>query len=222
MCKWQTYLYRDIFPFTSSINKCLMSIPVRTFPNQYFYSPTIHSKILVLCLHLTLWFIRFYFCMWCTDNSEVSFLHISSVQSLSRVRLCNPKDGRSPGFSVHHHLPELAQTHAHWCLPTISSSVIPFSSCLQSFPASGSFPMSQFFPSVGQSIGVSAPTSVFPMNIQDWFLLGCTGWISLLSKSLSRVFPNTTVQKHQCSVLSLLYGPTLTSIPDFWKNHSFD
>ena len=83
------------------------------------------------------------------------------------------------------------------CHPTISSSVIPFSSCLQSFLASGSFPMSQSFASGGQSIGVSASTSVLPMNIQDQFPLGWTGWISLQSKGLSRVFSNTTVQKHQ-------------------------
>ena len=84
-----------------------------------------------------------------------------------------------------------------WCHPTISSSVIPFSSCPQSFPASGCFPMSQFFTSGGQSIGVSASASVLLMNIQDWFPLGWTGWISLQSKGLSRVFSNTTVQKHQ-------------------------
>ena len=83
------------------------------------------------------------------------------------------------------------------CHPTISFSVILFSSHLQSFPASGSFQMSQFLTSGGQSIGVSASTSVLPMNIQDWFPLGWTGWISLLSKGLSRVFSNTTVQKHQ-------------------------
>ena len=83
-----------------------------------------------------------------------------------------------------------------WCLPTISSSVGPFS-CFQSFPASGSFPMSQFFTSGGQSTEVSASASVLPMNIQDWFPLGGTGWISLQSKGLSRVFSNTTVQKHQ-------------------------
>ena len=79
-----------------------------------------------------------------------------------------------------------------WCHPTISSSVVPFSSCLQSFPASRSIPMSQFFTSGGQSIGVSALASVLPMNIQDWFLLGWTGWISLQSKGLSRDFSNTT------------------------------
>ena len=83
-----------------------------------------------------------------------------------------------------------------WCHPTISSSVVPFS-CLQSLPASGSFQMSQFFASGGQSIGVSASASVLPMNIQDWFPLGWTGWISLLYKGLSRVFSNTRVQKHQ-------------------------
>ena len=83
------------------------------------------------------------------------------------------------------------------CHPTILSSVVPFSSCLQSFPASGSFPMSQFFTSGGQSIGVSASASVLPMNIQDWSPLGWTGLISLQSKGLSRVFSNTTVQKHQ-------------------------
>ena len=86
---------------------------------------------------------------------------------------------------------------SQWCHPTISSSVIPFSSCLQSFPTSGSFQMSQFFPSAGQSIGASASASVLPMNIQDWFPLGWTGWISLLSNGLSRVFSNFTEQKHQ-------------------------
>ena len=83
------------------------------------------------------------------------------------------------------------------CHPTIPSSVIPFSSCLQSFPASGSLPMSQFFASGGQRTGVSASASVLPLNTEDWFPLGWTGWISLQSKGLSRVFSNITVQKHQ-------------------------
>ena len=87
--------------------------------------------------------------------------------------------------------------YSQWCHLTISSSVIPFSSCFQSFPISGSFPMSQFFTSGGQSIGASASASVLPMNIQDWFPLGLIGWISLQSKGLSRVFSNTTVQRHQ-------------------------
>ena len=84
-----------------------------------------------------------------------------------------------------------------WCHPTSSSSIIAFSSCPQSFPASGSFQMSQLFVSGGQSIGVSASTSVLPLNTQDWSPLGWTGWISLQSKGLSRVFSNTTVQRHQ-------------------------
>ena len=111
---------------------------------------------------------------------------------------------------------------SRWCYPTVSSSVVPFSSCLQSFPASGHFPMSQFFASSGQSIGVSASTPVLSKNIQDWFPLGWTGWISLQSKGLSRIFSNTTVQKHQFFGLNFLYGPTLTSIHDYWKNYSFD
>ena len=86
---------------------------------------------------------------------------------------------------------------SQWCHPTISSSVIPVSLYLQSFPASGSFPMSQFFASAGQSIGALALASVFPMNIQDWFPLGLTGLISLQSKGLSRFFSNTTIWKHQ-------------------------
>ena len=112
-----------------------------------------------------------------------------------------------------------------WCHPTISSSVIPFSCWLQSFPAPESFPMSQFFKSGGQSIGVSTSALVLTMNIQDGFPLGLTGLISLHSKGLSRVFSNTTVQKHHQKhslLLSFLYGPTLTFIHDYWKNHSFD
>ena len=111
---------------------------------------------------------------------------------------------------------------SQWCHPTISSSVIPFSSCLQSFPASGSFPMSQFFPLCSQSTGVSASASVLPMNIQDWFPLGWTSWISLQSKGLSRVCSSTTVQSINSWSLSFLYSPTLTSIHAYRKNHSFD
>ena len=100
-----------------------------------------------------------------------------------------------------------------------SNQLIPFSSCLQFFPASGSFLRSQFFASGGQSIGSSALASVFPMNIQERFPLGLTGLISLQSKGLSRIFSNTS----KASILqcSAFYGPTLTSIYDYWKNHSF-
>ena len=98
----------------------------------------------------------------------------------------------------------------------------PFSSCPQSFPASGSFPLSWLFTSGGQSIGASASASVFPMNIQGWFPLGLTGFISLLSKGLSSVFSIPQFENINSLMPSLPYGPTLTSICDYWKNHSFD
>ena len=131
--------------------------------------------------------------------SICSVLSVQFSQSLSHVRLfVTPRTAAcqasspSPTPGVYANSCPLSQ----WCHPTISSSVVPFS-CLQSLPVSGSFQMSQFLASGGQSIGVSASASVLPMNIQVWFPLGWTGWISLLSKGLSREFSNTTVQKHQ-------------------------
>ena len=160
---------------------------------------------------------------YCQENpmDRIAWRAIVQFSSVAQLypTLCNPMDCSMPGFHVHHHLQEFPQTHVH---PTISSSVVPFSSCLQSFPASGSFQISQFFTSGGQSIGASASASVLPTNIQDWFPLGLTGLISWQSKGLSRVFSNTTVQSISSSVLSFLYSPTLTSIHDYWKNHSFD
>ena len=111
---------------------------------------------------------------------------------------------------------------SQWCHPTISSSVSPFSSCPQSFLASGSFQMSWLFSWGGQSTGASGSASVLPMNIQGWFPLGLTGLISLLSKGLSRVFTNTTIQNHQFFRLNLLYGLTVTFVHNYWINHSFD
>ena len=113
---------------------------------------------------------------------------------------------------------------SQWCHRAISSSVIPFSSCPLSLPASGSFPTSQLFAWAGQSTGVSASASVLPMNTQDWSPLGWTGWISLQFKGLSRVFSNTIVQIKDInfSALSFLHSPTLTSIHDHWKNRSLD
>ena len=108
---------------------------------------------------------------------------------------------------------------SRWCHPTMSSSVVPFSSCLQSSPASESFPISQLFASGGQSIGASPSASVLPMNIQDWSPLGWTGWISSQFKGLAK---RTTLWKHQFSVLSLIYATTLTCVCVYWKNHSFD
>ena len=164
-----------------------MCIPVRTFPNQYFYSPIIYSKILVLCLHLTLWFIHFYFCMWCRHKS-VKFLFCTSVQFSRSVMF----DSTTPSTAAAQASLSITNSQSLLKLMLIESVMPsnhlilchPFSSCLQFFPASGSFPVSQFFPSGGQSLGVSASASVFPMNIQDWLLLGWTGWISLLTKGL--------------------------------------
>ena len=106
-----------------------------------------------------------------------------------------------------------------WCHPT---SVAPLSSYSQSFPASGSFPVSLLFASGGLSIGVSASASFLPVNTQGWFPLRLAGLISLQSKWLSRVFSSTTVWKHQFFATQFLYGPALTSVHDYWKNHSFD
>ena len=127
-----------------------------------------------------------------------SWNYAGSVQFSSFAQLCStlcdPMECSTPGLPVHHQLLEFYSNSCPlhwWCHPTISSSVVPFSSCFRSCPASGSFQMSQFFTSSGQSIA-SASASVLPMNIQDWFPLGLTGWISLQSKGLSRVFSNTT------------------------------
>ena len=108
------------------------------------------------------------------------------------------------------------------CHPTVSSSVFPFSSCFQSFPASGCFQMSQLFASGSQSIGVSASTSVLPMNIQDWFPWGLTGLISLQSKGFSKSSPTPQFKSGSSLALGFLYSPTLTSIYDYWKNDRFD
>ena len=116
---------------------------------------------------------------------------------LQHIRL--PCPSPTPGACSNSH------PSSQWCHPIISSSVVPFSSYLQSFPASGSFPMSQFFASGDQGIGVSASASVLPMNIHNWFPLGLTDLISLQSKGLSKVFPNTTIQNINSSVLSFLY-----------------
>ena len=109
-----------------------------------------------------------------------------------------------------------------WCHPTISSSIVPFSSCPQSFPASGSFPMSQFFTSGGQNIGVSALGSVLSMNIQDWFPLGWTGGSPCSPEDSQESSPTPQFKSINSSALSFLYSPTLTSIYDHWKNHSLD
>ena len=169
----------------------------------------------------TFWYVFVYFHFLFCDISFASVQFSYSVVSdslwphrLQHTRL--PCPSPAPGACSN------SCPLSRWCHPTISSFVVPFSSHLQSFPASGSFQISQLFISGGQSIGVSASTSVLPVNTQDWSPLVWTGWISLQSKGLSRVFSNTTVQNFNSSVLSFLYSPTLTCIHDHWKNHSLD
>jgi len=138
------------------------------------------------------------------SQTEHSFppLQFSSVQfspvAQSCPTLCDPMNHSMPGLPVHHQLPEFTNwcPPSRWCHPAISSSVVPFS-CPKSFPASEYFPVSQLFSWGGQSTGVSASVSVLPMNTQGWYFLGWTGWIILQATGLSRVFSNTTVQKHQ-------------------------
>ena len=172
---------------------------------------------------LLLWWAHVYivsfFCLGQKTHRHINSVQFSCSVVSDSLRPHEPQHARPPCLlptpGVYPNSCPLSQ----WCHPTISSSVILSSSRLQSFPESGSFPMSQLFASGGQSIGVSASTSVLPMNTQDWSL-GWTGWISLQSKGLSRVLSNTAVEKHQFSVLSFLHSPTLTSIHDHWKNHS--
>ena len=135
----------------------------------------------------------------CHGQRSLVGYSLSSVQSLSHVWLCGPTSCSMPRLPVHHQLPELNQTHSIESVMSSNHLILchPFLFCLQSFPASGSFQMSQLFTSGSQSIEVSASASVFPINIQHWFPLGLTGFISLLSKRLSRVFSNTTIQKPQ-------------------------
>ena len=163
---------------------------------------------------------------WHLRLTELYHLHLQSIQFSSVTQscptLCDPMDCSAPGFPFHHQLLELAQTHVHRVCDAIQSSHSLSSRSPPAFNLSqhqaGSFPMSQFFTSGGQSIGVSASASVLPMNIQDWFPLGRTGWISLQSRGLSRVF-NITSSTSQfksinSSVLSFLYSPNLTSVHD--------
>ena len=148
------------------------------------------------------------FCKWLQVGMPQVRLQSSCSVTQSCPTLSNPMDcSRLPCPSTPGACSNLYPLN-QWCHPIISSSVIPFSSCLQFYPASGSFPVSQFFASGGQSIEASASASVPPMNIQDWFPLGFTGLTSLQSKRLSRVFSNTTVQKHQF----------FSAQPSLWSN----
>ena len=165
------------------------------YPRSFRFSPILLSmtfRVLHLNFRSMILWVNF-----CDMVKSVSW-GCSVVQSCLNV--CDLMDCRTPGFPWSSLSPRTWSNSCPlslWCHPTISASVIPLLSCLQSFPASGSFRMTRFFTSGNQSIAASALASVLPMNIKDWFPLGCTGWISLQSKGLSRVFSNTTLQKHQ-------------------------
>ena len=142
------------------------------------------------------------------EKNQDGYYQLNTSVQFTRSVVSNslwPHERSMPGLPVHHQLPEFTQTYVHWVGDPIQPShpLVPFSSCLQSYSASWSFQMSQLFASGGQRIGVSASTSVLPMNIQDWSPLGWTGWISLKSKGLSRIFSQTTVHQFFCAQLSL-------------------
>ena len=172
--------------------------------------------LLTPCLQVpgesALWIIVYWIC-----KGEIAFSALfyywsiccCSVTQLC-LALCDPMDGSTPGFPVLHHLLSLLKLMSLESVMPSRHPILchPFSSCSQSFPASRSFPMSHLFASGDRSIGAWASASVLPVNIQDWFPLGWTGWISLQSKGLSRVFSNTTVQKHQF----------LGGLPSLWSN----
>ena len=144
----------------------------------------------------------------CLLNEHFSSVQFSCSVMSDSLRPHELQHARPPYLSPIPRVHSDSRPSSQWCLPAISSSVVPFSSCPQSLPASESFPMSQLFAWGGQSTGVSALASVLLMNTRDWSPLGCTGWISLQSKGLSRVFSNTTVQKHQ------FFGTQLSSQPN--------
>ena len=171
--------------------------------------------------HLLHWFLAFGINIQCLliSPSSVQFSHSIMSDSLRPHELQNNRPPcPSPTPRVHSNSRPLSR----WCHPAIPSSVVPFSSCPQSLPASESFPMSQFLAWGGRSTGVSALASFLPKNTQDWSPSEWTGWISLQSKGLSRVLSTPQFKSIDSSALSPLHSPTLTSIHDYWKNHSLD
>ena len=162
---------------------------LKGFLLYWLQTPRQLSRMHIVCLHFA--------DEWAVLSTYPSSVQFSCSVVSNSLWPCEPQHARLPCPSPTPRVYPNPCPLSWWCHPIISSSVIPFSSCPQSFPASGSFQMSQFCASGGQSIGVSASTSVLPMNTQEWSPLEWTGWISLQSKGLSRVFSNTTVQKHQ-------------------------
>ena len=160
--------------------------------------------------------------LFCKRTWKIIYV-LSQFSSVTQscLTLCDPMYCSTPGFPVHQQLPEFTLTHVHWVVNAIQL-FHPLSSCVQSFPTSGSFQMSQLFGSGGQIIGVSASTSVLPMNTQDWFPLGWTCWISLQSKGSQESSLTPQFKSINSSVLSFLYSAAFTSIHDYWKNHSLN
>ena len=166
---------------------------------------------------------RYYSNLYITQStSQFSSVHFSSLVMSDSLWPRGLQDTRLPCPSPIPRACSNSCPSSQWCHPIILSSDIPFSSCLQSFPASGSFPRSQFFASDSQSIGASASALVLPMNIQDWFPVRLTGLISLQSRDSQESSPTPQFKSINSLALSLLYGPALTSIHDYWKNHSYD
>ena len=157
--------------------------------------------------------------MACRCISSVQFSHSVVSDSLPPYAL---QHTRLPCSSPTHRACSNSCPSSRWCHPTISPSVVPFSSRLQSLPASGSFPVSQFFPSGGQSIGASASASVLPVNIQDWFPFNGLVGSPCSPRNSQESCPTPQFKSINSLVLSFLYSPTLTTIHDYWKNHSFD
>ena len=229
----------SVIPFSS----CLQSFPASwSFPVSHFFASGGQSirvdtnicylstlslfiifKIALAILGLLHFYIDFKISFPDPQRSSLEFLCYCCCCCCCAVTkscptLCNPRDCSMPGSSVLDCLPEIAQIHVSWVSDTvwtISSSVALLSCCLQSFPASGSFPMSQFFASGRKIFGASASVSVLSMNIQGWFPLVLTSLISLQSRGLSIVFSNTAVQKHQFLGAQFPYGPAFTSIHDY-------
>ena len=184
-------MWRNHIPFKllRNVNSCLISLFLKRehdYLNSYFtFFPLTYRIELTILRHTVI----------CLSSGQFSRSLMSDSLRPNGLQHARPSSPSPTPEACSNSCPS-----SQWCHQTISSSVIPFSSHLQSFPASTSFPMSQFFASGGQSIGVTFSASVLPVNTQDWFPLRWTGWIPLQSKGLSRVFSNTTVQKHHSLV----------------------